>query len=455
MDSGPLSHPTAQRPNTSGLLLGLLTIFGLLSAPILRAQVDWTEDPASPVVVAGTGWDEGGVFTPSVVQDGDTLRMWYGGFVSLGDPSTVAIGYAWSLDGVNWTKHPGNPVMTGRPGEWDDPGVSGQIVIQDGDTFRMWYLGGGCPDDGDIGYATSTDGLTWERFDSPVMVHGPPGEWNTDFLAPGGVIKDGGLFKMWFVSGTGTICGASPSTAASIGYATSPDGVTWTLYDDQATTDPPYQFSDPVLEHGPLGAWDYNYSISPYVLPTNTGYEMWYSGWVFGEGQDMGYATSPDGIAWTKHENNPVLIAPGWSTGVLYPSVFREGDTYRMWFQGWQSGFGASIGYATAPSTTGVEDPSLPEAPGTFTLHQNYPNPFNPATSIRYEVSEPTRVVLKVLNIIGQEIRTLVDEIKPVGFYEVVWDGRNREGLGMPSGVYLYRIEVQGFTSTRKMVLLQ
>jgi len=187
---------------------------------------------------------------------------------------------------------------------------------------------------------------------------------------------------------------------------------------------------------------------------------MWYEGIDTPTGNAaVGYATSEDGINWIKDANNPILqgVSGSWASALGSTSVIKDGQLYRMWISGLPDffPFPGRIGYATAPSTTGVEDPSLPEAPGTFTLHQNYPNPFNPATSIRYEVSEPARVVLKVLNIIGQEIRTLVDEIKPVGFYEVVWDGRNRRGLGMPSGVYLYRIEVQGFTLTRKMVLLQ
>ncbi len=95
------------------------------------------------------------------------------------------------------------------------------------------------------------------------------------------------------------------------------------------------------------------------------------------------------------------------------------------------------------------------DVPMKFELSQNYPNPFNPETRIRYEVSKLDRVVLKVMNLLGQEVRTLVDEDKRVGFYEVVWDGRDNHGQRVVSGLYLYRLEARGFVQTRKMLLLR
>jgi hypothetical protein len=90
-----------------------------------------------------------------------------------------------------------------------------------------------------------------------------------------------------------------------------------------------------------------------------------------------------------------------------------------------------------------------------FHLYQNYPNPFNPQTKIKYELTQAGRVVLKVYNIIGEEICTLVDEVKPAGLFEVLWDGRDNTGHRVASGVYLYQLEAQGFVQTRKMLLLQ
>jgi flagellar hook assembly protein FlgD len=70
-------------------------------------------------------------------------------------------------------------------------------------------------------------------------------------------------------------------------------------------------------------------------------------------------------------------------------------------------------------------------------------------------VTEPGQVVLKIANLLGQEITTLVAEEKAAGSYKVVWDGRDRLGRRMASGVYLYRIEAQGIALTSKMLLLQ
>jgi hypothetical protein len=104
---------------------------------------------------------------------------------------------------------------------------------------------------------------------------------------------------------------------------------------------------------------------------------------------------------------------------------------------------------ATAVSAQDLQSPS------TFALEQNYPNPFNPETKIRYEVPEAGRVGLKILTLLGQEVRTLVDEEKPAGSAEAQWDGKDGLGRKVGSGVYLYRLEAQGLVQTKKMILLQ
>jgi hypothetical protein len=107
------------------------------------------------------------------------------------------------------------------------------------------------------------------------------------------------------------------------------------------------------------------------------------------------------------------------------------------------------------PPVVGVEDQGE-NNPAEFTLHQNYPNPFNPVTRIRYEILNQTYVALKITNIQGQEVRTLVNKEQPVGNYEVLWDGRDNSGKQVASGVYMYKLEAgQGFVQTRKMVLLR
>jgi hypothetical protein len=104
-----------------------------------------------------------------------------------------------------------------------------------------------------------------------------------------------------------------------------------------------------------------------------------------------------------------------------------------------------------------ITDINLPgtnfTGPETYILHQNYPNPFNPVTQIRYELPHSGRVILKVFNILGKEVRTLVDRNKPAGSFEVLWDGKDNRQVA--SGMYIYRLETQGFVVSRKMMLLR
>jgi enterochelin esterase family protein len=88
--------------------------------------------------------------------------------------------------------------------------------------------------------------------------------------------------------------------------------------------------------------------------------------------------------------------------------------------------------------------------PAGFTLQQNYPNPFNPKTTIVYSVEKTAFVGLRIHNILGQEVATLVNEMKGPGRYEVTWDA-----TGFASGTYLCRYSAGGFTSTRRMLLLR
>lgn len=93
--------------------------------------------------------------------------------------------------------------------------------------------------------------------------------------------------------------------------------------------------------------------------------------------------------------------------------------------------------------------------PTKYALDQNYPNPFNPTTTIRYAIPDDGLVTLKVYNIAGQEVATLVNEAKKAGKYEIVFDAKSALGSSMASGVYLYRVKAGNFSEVKKMVLLK
>jgi hypothetical protein len=88
--------------------------------------------------------------------------------------------------------------------------------------------------------------------------------------------------------------------------------------------------------------------------------------------------------------------------------------------------------------------------PKDFLLHQNYPNPFNPGTTIEYELSRRTHILVTVYDVLGREITTLVDRVQDPGLHYVKLDGSR-----LPSGVYLYRMRVDGISETKKMLLMR
>ncbi|MCG8606230.1 T9SS type A sorting domain-containing protein, partial [bacterium] len=93
--------------------------------------------------------------------------------------------------------------------------------------------------------------------------------------------------------------------------------------------------------------------------------------------------------------------------------------------------------------------------PSEYALLQNYPNPFNPTTEIRFQLPEPSSVVLKIFNAIGQEIRTLTDSQYDSGLHRVRWDGNDENGRAVSSGIYFYKLKAGSFTEVKKMSLLR
>jgi len=98
---------------------------------------------------------------------------------------------------------------------------------------------------------------------------------------------------------------------------------------------------------------------------------------------------------------------------------------------------------------TSIED-QFNHTPDDFVLDQNYPNPFNPSTKIKYSVPQISNVVIKVFDVLGKEIKTLVKEEKSVGTYELTWYAEN-----LPSGVYFYQLKAGDFIQTKKMILIK
>ncbi|MHB2150208.1 carbohydrate-binding module family 20 domain-containing protein [Calditrichota bacterium LG25] len=110
----------------------------------------------------------------------------------------------------------------------------------------------------------------------------------------------------------------------------------------------------------------------------------------------------------------------------------------------------------TDPYTSLTSIGDTPQTPKEFTLNQNYPNPFNPTTTISFTLPEASRVTLSVYNVLGQKVRTLIDnQLASAGTHAKQWDGRDEAGHKVASGIYFYKLEAGDFSSIKKMVLMK
>jgi len=254
-------------------------------------------------VPTASGWDSGGVETASVVKAPDgTYLMYYSGVRGLSSSNTWALGLATSLDGITWTKFGSSPVMEGGGG-WEGPYVDGGQTV------------GGIAEPSAVYDAAE------------------------------------GLYKMWF-SALGTKDGKS---AFRMGYATSLDGVVWQRH------------PTPVLEPGIVG-WD-NLVISHVhvIIDATRRYHAFYFGTSAAKYRDaekkhaamvagsIGYATSSDGINWTKASSSaPVLnvVAKTWEAWTIGgPAALIEGGNIKLWYFGsaTYNTYQANMGLAVAP----------------------------------------------------------------------------------------------------------
>jgi sucrose-6-phosphate hydrolase SacC (GH32 family) len=193
--------------------------------------INWTKY-SGPVLTKGaasTDWDFDGVAKPTVIIDTDApaserYKMWYVGFNDT--VGIVGIGYAYSSDGINWTKYSDPVILTGPPGAWNAGDVYCPTVIKEDSVYRMWFTGEGNyegdPEDSaeKIGYYTSIDGINWTQYrGNPVIMQGDTA--SDDFDENGAfnpmIIKDGTTYKMWYAGEKDC-----DPCLTQIGYATAP-----------------------------------------------------------------------------------------------------------------------------------------------------------------------------------------------------------------------------------------
>jgi len=243
---------------------------------------------------------------------------------------------------TSWLKYSNNPVLSpGAPGSFDSKEINTRAIVKSGSKYFLYYDGDGGTG-ARIGLATSSDGKSFTKHAANPII--PKGSSSS-------VIKDGAAFKMWYLGESG------------LHHATSNDGMVWNDY--------PY---NPVLANGSAGEWDAMYWYVNVIKDGNV-YKMWYTA---GKSTDLriGYATSPDGILWTKYAANPVLVQEAfWETIQVHsPCVLRVSGVYQMWYSAYNGQFSR---ICHANSTDGIlwlkspQNPLMPasapwESPNTL-----------------------------------------------------------------------------------------
>jgi len=390
------------------LLIASLAIFG-----IANAQENWIKYPNNPVlkrdtVIANLPNDLIAISDCWVIKEGATYKMWYtcGGINYPADTLLRSrICYCESLDGIAWTKYIGNPVLdVSYTGGWDSSGVETVSILIDSlappaERYKMWYAGQYFNAYRyDFGYAYSADGINWTKNPTQVLQIGSSTSWEGAFIEGPSVLKDGGIYKMWY-AGYSLMDGK-----VNIGYATSLDGIVWIKH-----------ISNPVLTTS-AGSWDSIYVQDPHVIKIGSTYHMWYGGVDQGAnyGQQTGYAYSNDGINWVKSISNPVLITGGvgdWDDNTAsFGSVLLDGGTLKMWYTGkdvdplppagslnyyWEIGYATDAGFAAGIIST--------DAKKEFLL---YPNPFSSSTTLRTDIFLKN-ATLTVYNSYGQTVKQI------------------------------------------------
>lgn len=333
----------------------------LPSFPHVSAS-QWVEYSGNPVL-SGTpnSWDADYVVSPRVLYDQNAraYRMWYSGGNRTG---TNGIGYATSTNGIAWTKYTGAALVPGSSGSWDSAVVQLGSVVWNGTTFLMWYRGNNATtnDRGAIGFATSADGVSWSKYaGNPVLQTtqvdqgylGPPfvvklnitlpypydmwytgrsatypagntltriyyagsndgihwNKWSSTVLNPSsfGAWDSGAVYSpSVYFNGTSfalAYSGLNQSLAApQIGFAASPDGVTWTKYS-----------MNPILGPGPAQSWDSAGVEQPnLILGAVNAFLLYYDGFSKSGATSIGLAQPPQGFLVPEYPDAifPILV---------------------------------------------------------------------------------------------------------------------------------------------------
>ncbi len=286
------------------LVLTLITVLGLTGTGFARQDGDLNPPQASPALTIGDegAWDSDYVAVGDVIEYDGVYHMFYNGSTKkFIDP--IAIGHATSPDGITWTKDAANPLIVGADVDTMNPyaSVAASAVIVVGDTWMLYFTlfpATGTYSHSAIWRATAaTPDGPWTVDDAPALDVGGSRRWDNRWVIGPVVLAAGDGYRMYF--------GGGDTRGTLYGLATSPDGATWQRYDDPATTERAFAESDAIFQPGDADAWDH-FLTNFDVWQAGGGWHMLYQGADGTQFTGYGYATSPDGITWTRYAGNPL-----------------------------------------------------------------------------------------------------------------------------------------------------
>jgi len=413
----------------------------------------WVKFYDNPVFQPGPdgSWEEKSVDCFSIGYFFGQYMMWY-----VGTPESLncQIGLATSPDGIHWTKHPDNPVIRlGPKGSWDESILICQSVLYDQQErlFKMWYIGGTPEGVFSIGLATSPDGAHWTKYPgNPVLRVTEP--WEGTVMEAFTVLKTKDGYKIWYGGND------LSRDKAAIGYATSPDGISWVKHPN-----------NPIFVPDLPTRWD-GYSVSdPDIIYYDGLYHMWYKGWKRKGGNAwIGHATSSDGINWERDPENPVLITSalpgGWDNYEVYRprvipgKVVEDGPSFtidRMWYAGRNYSLRAQIGIAHQFRRTDEERRVKNRFPRVTQdeIQMAIDNTGDSSRLISYFLPWMGQVKLNVYSVDGKLVKNLLTAFQLPGYYEVSWDGQDNHHRRLKPGLYFLELATESYLLSKEIVI--
>lgn len=270
----------------------------------------WTDLENNPVLSSsGKPFDINGIGEPIVIKINGAYKMWHS---TASENGRSYIGYATSADGIKWEHYPEPVIYPGDADAWDSLNVGPGPVIMINGKYFMYYFGFRDKyGTWNIGLATSTDGVEWEKYPDPV-IYGGDG-WDNK-IAASNIQKVGSKYYLYY-------SGKTWLYDHKIGLAISEDGINWVKFN-----------RNPIL--GPDKQWE-GYGIYwPTIIRVDSVYKMLYMNSIGGI-SGFGRAYSVDGINWIKSELNPVFT---WKSSMVsnyriaYPFILEDDQEYKLYY---------------------------------------------------------------------------------------------------------------------------